>query len=100
MNLSSENSSDDRSNRHMVFHKRSLRGGSKAAIKIGGERYNRNNRNMRKPNSFSQIDCIDNNPKQDENSLDDSGDSSQSTNHLAPKLSKSDFASYLNEGND
>lgn len=84
----------------MVFHKRSQRGGSKAAIKIGEERYNRNNRNMRKPNSYTQIDCVDNNPKPDESSLDDSEDSSQSINHLAPKLSNSDFASYLNEGND
>ena len=100
LNLSSENSSEDRSNRHMVFNRRSHRGGSKAAIKIGGERHTRSKRNMRKPNSYTQMDHLDIHQKQDRNSISDSDDSSHESNHLVPKLLKNDFTSYLNERNN
>jgi hypothetical protein len=99
LNLTYDNSSEGNSNRHMVFHKRSHREGSNAIVRMGESKMNRNKRIMSKPNSFTQIENLDINSKRSKNSLVSDDDSSQQSNHLVPKLSKSDFASYLNGGN-
>jgi hypothetical protein len=99
-NLTYDNSSEGHSNRHMVFHKRSHREGSNAIVRMGESKMNRNKRIMSKPNSLTQIDNLDINSKRSKNSLVSEDDSSQQSNHLVPKLSKSDFASYVNGGNE
>jgi hypothetical protein len=109
-------SNGSKSNRHLIFLKvnSNQRGKSKPLVHASDQNLRgRNRRNMRKPNSFSQIDNIHKNRYANESqmsknnmessqcnlSLDSDSNSNKST-VMVPKLSKSDVASFLNEGND
>lgn len=88
----------------MIFQKRSHRGGSQAPNRLGDCERGRNRKVLKKPNSFSQVENLHQQAPLPEKSPRSSIESNSNSNHestvMVPKLSKSDLASYLNEGND
>lgn len=102
--ISSENSSEERSTRHLVFQRGSFRGKHPGAPRLGGGDRGRNKRFLGKPNSFTQVENLNlqhNIPNSSKNSsVDSETNSHEESTVLVPKLSKSDLASFLNEVND
>jgi len=104
LGFSSENSSDEKSIRHPIFQKRSQRGRTKISHSGGEFVHSRCKYASRKPNSFSDFKQYQKAQKLPEQKHVSSVDSESNSNNdsavMVPKLSRSDLASFLNEGNE
>ena len=88
--LSSENSSEGQSSRHMIFQRRT-QDHMRNPERLGDKEKVQRKKILRKPNSFSQVEYLENNQilKPISNESMDSRNSSEEKTVMAPKMMKS-----------